>query len=78
MSKHTVYNSMRKKKRCANCGAVLELTEDRHYIATDQDRTNPLFPKTILIDAYDCQICGRQYMAGIRVAVAEDITEVQK
>ena len=66
---------MRKKKRCANCGAVLELTEDRHYIVAEQDRTNLLFPKTILFDAYDCQICGRQYLAGVRVAVTVEAAD---
>lgn len=63
---------MLRRKRCANCGAILKLTLDQHYIATEQDRTNPLFPKTVLIDAYDCQICGRQYLAGIRAAVVAE------
>lgn len=63
---------MKKRRRCANCGAVLELTEERHYIAVNEGKSDgALFSKPVFIDAYDCQVCGRQFMAGIRAKKVE-------
>ena len=64
---------MKKRKRCANCGAVLELTEERHYIAVEATKNDGLlYQKPIFFDAYDCQVCGRQYLSGIRAKKMEE------
>lgn len=69
---------MMRRKRCANCGAILKLTSDLHYIATEVDKTQPLSPilqTLIYMDAYDCQVCGRQYLAGIRAPSRKEDAE---
>lgn len=57
---------------CKSCGHVFELTEQRHYIAREKTEmfliaSNKMEPT--LYDAFDCPICGCQYIANERKRV---------
>lgn len=57
------------KTTCKVCGYVFELTEQRHYIAREKTEmfliaSNKMEPT--LYDAFDCPICGCQYIANER------------
>ena len=54
------------KKRCRNCGKPLELSEKYHYIAVENKGLSSCFRGVTRFDAYDCAVCGRQYLAGVR------------
>lgn len=58
---------MRIKRHCKNCGAVIDMSKDRHYVVKVQAGDNALIRSSYsYADAYDCQECGRQYLAGFR------------
>lgn len=50
---------------CKVCGSELELTEKKHYVATETV-SSLLNSQEKWYDAFDCQICGCQYIAGER------------
>ena len=57
---------------CKSCGHVFELTKQRHYIAREKTEmfliaSNKMEPT--LYDAFDCPICGCQYIANERKRV---------
>lgn len=57
---------------CKSCEHVFELTEQRHYIAREKTEmflivSNKMEPT--LYDAFDCPICGCQYIANERKRV---------
>lgn len=60
------------KTTCKVCGYVFELTKKRHYIAREKTEmfliaSNKMEPT--LYDAFDCPICGCQYIANERKRV---------
>ena len=61
---------MKIKRHCKNCGAVIDMSKERHYVAvtrSEQSFSVSLSAyKITKFDAFDCQECGCQYLAGVR------------
>lgn len=53
---------MKIRRHCKNCGTVIDMSSERHYVvAVRKDLCN-----LVHFDAFDCQNCGCQYIAGVR------------
>lgn len=63
---------------CAVCGAKLELNKLYHYIARDDGATGLVTAFTKeqeepMYDAFDCPVCGCQYIAQERKRTLDDV-----
>lgn len=63
---------------CAVCGAKLELNKQYHYIARDDGVKGVAAaftrePEETLYDAFDCPVCGCQYIAQERKRTLFDV-----
>lgn len=57
---------MRIKRHCKNCGAIIDVSKERHYVVKLRSSDGGWMRDGLCADAYDCQECGCQYIAGIR------------
>lgn len=60
---------MRIKRRCKNCGTVIDMSVGRHYLVTDANEKGfaGAMSGYTCYKAFDCQNCGCQFLAGIRL-----------